>query len=149
MPQSGTTGADLVCRLLATTTALLFLTSCYDYRPLSGPLTSAGTAPSRPSPEQSEAEEKAAVAIQKCTDQFPDIAGQKAARVRCIVTSTDAIWDKSLPETSEARHALGSYATQLAEREDRGEITREQAENLYQQFLQQTPGMAIPPKKSP
>ena len=146
MPQAGTTGFDLVCRLLAATTALL-LTGCYDYRPLSGPLTTVGNSPSRPSPEQSEADEKAAVAIQKCTEQFPDIAGQKAARVRCIVTSTDAIWDKSLPETSEARHALGSYATQLAEREDRGEITREQAENLYQQFLQQTPGIAIPPKK--
>ena len=148
MRQSGAKGHHLVLRLVPTTIALL-LTSCYDYRPLSGPVTSNGNASSRLSPEQSETEEKVAVAVQKCTDQFPDIAGQKAARVRCIVTSTDAIWDKSLPETSEARHALGSYATQLAEREDRGEITREQAENLYQQFLQQTPGMAIPPKKSP
>jgi hypothetical protein len=105
-----------------------------------------GTASEKPSPQQSEAEEKAALAVKNCTDQFPETTGSKAARVRCIVTATDAIWDKSLPEGSEARHALGIYAIQLAEREDRGEITREQAENLYMQFLQQTPGMAVPPK---
>jgi len=136
-------------RTLALISATLLLTGCYDYRPLSVNGNDVGTASEKPSPQQSEAEEKAALAVKNCTDQFPETTGSKAARVRCIVTATDAIWDKSLPEGSEARHALGSYAIQLAEREDRGEITREQAENLYMQFLQQTPGMAVPPKTGP
>ena len=136
-------------RTFLTTIAALVLTGCYDYRPLTSNAGGPESPTGRSSSLQSDAEEKAALAVKNCTDQFPEAAGQKAARVRCIVTTTDAIWDKSVPEGSEARHALGSYAIQLAEREDRGEITREQAENLYLQFLQQTPGMAIPPKHSP
>lgn len=144
MPRFSTSGSHCGKSLLTGAMALI-LTSCYDYRPLS---SEAGMT-ARPSPQRTETEEKAALAVKNCTDRFPEVAGKKAERVRCIVTATDAIWDKAHPEGSEARHALGSYAIQLAAREDRGEITREQAENLYMQFLQQTPGMAIPPQNSP
>lgn len=124
----------------------VLLVGCYDYRPLtSNDKITAPSAVGQPSPRLSEDEEKAAMAVKNCTDQFPETAGHKADRVRCIVTATDAIWDKSLPQGSEARHSLGAYAIQLAEREDRGEITRDQAENLYMQFLQQTPSLAPPP----
>jgi hypothetical protein len=139
---------DLLWSCLISGTAIL-LSGCYDYRPLSGEISSPGTQASRSSPQETEAEQKASLAVKSCTEQFPETAGRKALQVRCIVTATDAIWDKASPQGSEARHALGSYAIQLAEREDRGEITREQAENLYMQFLQQTPGMGIPPKTSP
>ena len=141
-------GLRLIRTFLISASALLAF-GCYDYRPLSGNSNGIGSPSGRPSPQQSDAEEKAALAVKSCTDQFPETTGHKAAQVRCIVTATDAIWDQSLPEGIEARHALGSYAIQLAEREDRGEITREQAENLYMQFLRQTPGMTIPPKNSP
>lgn len=148
MSEPSKSGQFLIQSLFLTTTALL-LTSCYDYRPLSSSGNGSGSPADRVSPLHAEAEEKSAQAIKICTEQFPETAGKKAAQVRCIVTATDAIWDKSLPESSEARHALGSYAIQLAEREDRGEITHEQAENLYMQFLQQTPGMTAPPTKKP
>jgi len=140
--------SHLFCSCLISGAAVL-LTGCYDYRPLSGDINGAESQANRTSPQESEAEQKASLAVKNCTEQFPETAGHKALQVRCIVTATDAIWDKAAPQGSEARHALGSYAIQLAEREDRGEITREQAENLYMQFLQQTPGIGIPPKNSP
>jgi len=129
--------------------AALVLAGCYDYRPLSSDINSTGAQVNRAATQESEAEQKAASAAKGCMEQFPEIAGRKALQVRCIVTATDAIWDKEAPQGIEVRHALGSYAIQLAEREDRGEITREQAENLYMQFVQQTPGMGIPPKSTP
>lgn len=148
MPGSIRLGFQLVRTFLSVFAAFL-LTACYDYRPLTSNAAGAGTPTFTASSLHSETEQKSALAIKTCTEQFPETPGHKAARVRCIVTTTDAIWDKSLPEGSEARHALGSYAIQLAEREDRGEITREQAENLYLQFLQKTPGMAVPPQNNP
>lgn len=139
--------AEVLRSFLIGGTAIL-LSGCYDYRPIASDINSPGSQVSRSLPQESEAEQKASLAVKNCTEQFPETAGRKAVQVRCIVTATDAIWDKAAPQGSEARHALGSYAIQLAEREDRGEITREQAENLYMQFLQQTPGMGIPPQNS-
>lgn len=148
MPEPLMSSPRLVGMFL-TSIHLMALSGCYDYRPISGGVSQTANTPVKPTPQESEAEEKAAQAVKTCTEQFPETSGHKTALVRCIVTATDAIWNITLPQGSESRHALGSYAIQLAEREDRGEITRAQAENLYMQFLQQTPGVGIPPKTSP
>lgn len=80
-------------------------------------------------------QKEAAAAAEKCQKTIPDVVGRKAELVRCIVTSSDAVWDRADPQGTTQRRALGDYAIQLAEREDRGEISREQAEKLYQQFV--------------
>jgi hypothetical protein len=56
-----------------------------------------------------------------------------------MVAGTDSVLDRIYPQGASQRHALGVYAIELAEREDRGEITREQAEGLYQAYMQQNP----------
>ena len=153
-------------RPIALALALATLNGCYDYHAVSDspvafapnpsrPASTATETPSKSQPQnqgpsqlESETEEKAGRAIKACTDRFPESPGHKADQVRCIVSSTDEVWDQAFPQGKEERHALGAYAIQLSEREDRGEITREQAENLYMQFLQQTPGMGPPPQSS-
>jgi hypothetical protein len=92
-----------------------------------------------------QAEQAAAAAANDCVQRIPDQAGRKAELVRCIVAGSDAVWDRADPQGAAQRHAMAAYAIQLAEREDRGEITREQAESLYQQFVQQTPGYGQAP----
>lgn len=133
------------------------LSSCYDYGP--PPATSEMQRGTETRPEsarpntQNRAEDEEGRKIesgtQACLSRFPDQPGHKADQVRCIITATDAVLDQSHPESTQQRRSLGAYAIQLAEREDRGEITREQAENLYMQFFQQTPALAIPPQKEP
>ena len=150
-------------RLAIAITASLYLTGCYDYHgithsvnstPNSAPSASAAprpetnsNSPSQP-PLDEQTEEQLTKAVENCMNRFPEAPGHKADQIRCIVSSTDDIWDKAAPSSKEDRRALGSYAIQLAEREDRGEITRERAENLYMQFLQQTPGLSMPPNPS-
>jgi len=122
------------------------LSSCYDYSPIvppqnfSKPLHS--TEASSPQPQQSpnieHVEQEAGDLAKACSNQYPDEPGHKADLVRCIVQGTDAAWDKAYPSGSKERHALGDYAVQLAVREDKGEITLQQAEDLYQTFLQKT-----------
>lgn len=60
--------------------------------------------------------------------------------VRCIVAGTDLVLDKADPQSATTRHTLGAYAIKLAEQEDAGEITHEQAERLYLEFMQKTSG---------
>lgn len=149
-------------RLAIGITACLHLTGCYDYHgithsanswPNSAPSATAApppkseTSPNSPAqpPLDEQTEEEIAKAVENCMNRFPETPGHKADQIRCIVSATDDIWDKAAPNSKEDRRALGSYAIQLAEREDRGEITRERAENLYLQFLQQTPGLSMPP----
>ena len=152
-------------RLAIAITACLHLTGCYDYHGITHsvnsspnsvhsattpPLPKSETSPNSPSqpPLDEQTEEQLTKAVENCMNRFPETPGHKAEQIRCIVSSTDDIWDKAAPKSKEDRRALGSYAIQLAEREDRGEITRERAENLYMQFLQQTPGLSMPPNTS-
>jgi hypothetical protein len=161
MPFHCTSYERTISRLALAGLLPIILSGCYDYHSVSeGPSTFSPTRnaspsspaanqgnPQGPSKAEAETETKANQAIKHCTERFPETPGHKTDQVRCIVSSTDAIWDQAFPQGSEERHALGAYAVQLAEREDRGEITREQAENLYMQFLQQTPGMmGLPPQ---
>ena len=136
---------------------LAALTSCYDYAP------PPSSNPAQPGADKSlaanrgnstsraddEASQKIESGTQACMNQFPDRSGHKAEQVRCIIAATDVILDQTHPESAQQRHSLGAYAIQLAEREDRGELTREQAENLYMQFLQQSSALGLPPQKEP
>lgn len=96
--------------------------------------------PQSSSMSKDQVEQEIASAHKECTTRIPDAAGHRAELIRCMVAGSDAVLDRVDPQSTQQRHALGAYAVQLAEREDKGEITREQAENYYQQFLQQTPG---------
>ena len=138
--------------------ATLFpLAGCYDYPPVMSPAASEAS-PAQPkstsAPTRTIREEEALESAhliketQTCVDQFPNQSGRKADQVRCIVSKTDAILDRTHPETRELRRSVGAYAVQLAEREDRGEISHEQAEDLFMQFVDQTPESAPPPGSS-
>lgn len=132
---------------------LVSLAGCYDYPPVASP-TPSPVSPTQPTttppPTRSVREEEALESAhlvretQTCVDQFPNQKGHKADQVRCIVSKTDAILDQTHPETRKLRQSISAYAIQLAEREDRGEISHEQAENLFMQFVEQTPEAALP-----
>lgn len=124
------------------------LNGCYSYPPIvsQSSLPASGHPDYGSTPDQTETEKQLKSATEHCMAKHPETKGHKAEQVRCIITSTDQIWDRVQPEDREYRKALGDYAVQLAERQDRGEISKEQAENLYMQFMQQTPGLGIPPK---
>jgi hypothetical protein len=121
-------------------------------QPSPSPLPPQPAQPTLPQPStqphqypDAQAEQATAAAANDCVQRIPDQAGRKAELVRCIVAGSDAVWDRADPQGAAQRHAMAAYAIQLAEREDRGEITREQAESLYQQFVQQTPGYGQAP----
>ena len=124
----------------------LTLCACYDYTPI-GPIPNPSESPSskdRPSPlprqselstvEREALESKSKVLLDQCSATYPDISGQRAARVRCLVKGNEAIWSQSVSDGQKERQQLGAYAIQLAEQEDRGTITREQAESQYEEF---------------
>lgn len=143
-------------RTLLLAVSSVCVSSCYDYATLPTTPNPQGTGSPQgvtPPPAQNKAEEETAKKIeaeaQSCMKKFPDRTAHKADQVRCIISGTDVILDKVHPEGTAQRHALGAYAIQLAEREDRGEITREQAEDLYMQFFRQTPQLQLPPEKEP
>ena len=141
---------------------LSLFSGCYDYKPVLAEknpdpeITLASPQGSQPPKTLSEGDdsvrkrealesERLIKETQVCIEQYPDAPGRKADQVRCIVTKTDAILDRTHPETTDVRRSISAYAIQLAEREDRREITHDQAENLFMQFVQHTPGAGIPP----
>ena len=92
-----------------------------------------------------EVQQQIAAQQAQCLSKTPDIQGRRAELVRCMVESTDAILNQADPVTMKERQTLGQFAIQLANQEDKGEITREEAETRYQQFVEaHTPRPSAP-----
>lgn len=92
-----------------------------------------------------EVQQQIAAQQARCLSKTPDIQGRRAELVRCMVESTDSILNQADPGTIKQRQTLGQFAIQLANQEDKGEITREEAETRYQQFVEaNTPRPSAP-----
>ena len=92
-----------------------------------------------------EVQQQIAAQQAQCLSKTPDIQGRRGELVRCMVESTDAILNQVDPGTVRERQTLGQFAIQLANQEDKGEITREEAETRYQQFVESnTPRPSAP-----
>jgi hypothetical protein len=74
---------------------------------------------------------KSKALLDQCIGLHPDVQGQRAALVRCLVSGNDALWEQSVSDGQKERQQLGAYAIQLAEQEDQGLISREEAESKY------------------
>jgi len=92
-----------------------------------------------------EVQQQIATQQAQCLSRIPDTQGRRSELVHCMVESTDAILNQADPGTMKDRHAIGEFAIQLADQEDKGEITREEAEARYQRFVEaNTPRPSAP-----